>query len=217
MNEEQLYELIGRMTVREQMVNSDESISWHAYREAEKISDASVFPLLMKIVEDNRQKKQKKIRAAAYFIIGKVLLQTFSREACEFLIRQLETETDRNILSRILDRIKDLKLPADVDISLIIACTKHDKWDVRHSAIYALGASDTAESKEALAYFLNQEDENKYNYEITYANAALGRIGTKEDIPLLEKHMNSRKHDMRDSARFAIQRINDRERTGKTM
>ncbi|QTE74287.1 HEAT repeat domain-containing protein [Clostridiales bacterium FE2010] len=217
MNEEQLYELIGRMTVREQMVSSDESISWHAHREAEKISDASVFPLLMKIVEDNRQKKQKKIRAAAYFIIGKVLLQTFSREACEFLIRQLETETDRNILSRILHRIKDLKLPADVDISLIIACTKHDKWDVRHSAIYALGASDTAESKEALAYFLNQEDENKYNYEITYANAALGRIGTKEDIPLLEKHMNSRKHDMRDSARFAIQRIIDRERTGKTM
>ena len=140
MNEEQLHELIGRMTVREQMVNSDVSISWHAHREAEKISDASVFPLLMKIVEDNRQKKQKKIRDAAYFIMGKVLVRTFSREACEFLIRQLETETDRNILSGILDRIKDLKLPADVDISLIIACTKPDTWDVRHSAIYALGA-----------------------------------------------------------------------------
>ena len=217
MNEEQLHELIGRMTVKERMVSSDESISWHAYREAEKISDASVFPLLMKIIEDNSQKKQKDIRAAAYFIMGKVLLRTFSREACEFLIRQLEKETDRYILSEILDLIEGLKLPADVDISLIIACTKHDKWDVRHSAIHALGASDTTESKEVLAYFLNQEDENKYNYEIIYANAALGRIGTKEDIPLLEKHMNSRKRDMRDSARFAIQRIIDRERTGKTM
>ena len=212
-----MHELIGRMTVKERAVSSDESISWHAHREAEKISDASVFPLLMKIVEDNRQKKQKDIRDAAYFIMGKVLLRTFSREACEFLIRQLEKETDRYILSEILDLIKDLKLPADVDISLIIACTKHEKWDVRHSAIRALGASNTAESKEALAYFLNQEDENKYNYEITYANAALGRIGTKEDIPLLEKHMNSRKHDMRDSARFAIQKIIDRERTGTSM
>lgn len=217
MNEEQLHELIGRMTVKERVVSSDESISWHAYREAEKISDASVFPLLMKIVEDNRQKKQKDIRAAAYFIMGKVLLRTFSREACEFLIRQLEKETDRNILSKILDLIEDLKLPTDVDISLIIACTKHDKWDVRHSAIRALGASNTTESKEVLAYFLNQEDENKYNYEIIYANAALGEIGTKEDIPLLEKHMNSRKRDMRDSARFAIQRIIEREKTGKTM
>ena len=44
MNEEQLHELIGRMTVKERAVSSDESISWHAHREAEKISMPRFFP-----------------------------------------------------------------------------------------------------------------------------------------------------------------------------
>jgi HEAT repeat protein len=60
-------------------------------------------------------------------------------------------------------------------------------------------------------FFINQEDEKKYEYEIIYANASLGSIGSKEDIPFLEKHVKSRKRDIRDSARFAIDRINERE------
>ncbi|MBP3244346.1 MAG: hypothetical protein J6M59_04505 [Bacteroidaceae bacterium] len=51
----------------------------------------------------------------------------------------------------------------------------------------------------------------KYEYEIIYANASLGSIGSKEDIPFLEKHVKSRKRDIRDSARFAIDRIKERE------
>lgn len=48
---------------------------------------------------------------------------------------------------------------------------------------------------------------SKFKDEIIYANAALGRIGDKSDIPLLEMHENSSIQDIRDSAGFAIERI----------
>lgn len=63
----------------------------------------------------------------------------------------------------------------------------------------------------ALLFFVNQEDEKKYSYEITYANASLGKIGLKDDIPFLKKHIKSRKRDIRDSAVFAIERIKERD------
>lgn len=211
MNEEQLYDLISRMTIKEKVLSSDESVSWHAHREAEKITDESLFPVLMKIVDDNRQKKNKDIRNAAYFIIGVMLRNSFNKEACSFLIQQLRTETDKYVIESILDRLAAVSIPEEIDISLIIECSKNDKWQIRQSALNALGSSSTKESKEALSYYLNQEDEKKYEYEIVYSNASLGKIGTKKDIPLLQKHASSRKRDIRESAKFAIDSINNRE------
>ncbi len=48
---------------------------------------------------------------------------------------------------------------------------------------------------------------NHFAYEMIYANASLGRIGNAEDIPLIEKHLHSRSPGIRESARFAIERI----------
>lgn len=210
MDEEQLYELISRMTIKEKVLSSDESVSWHAYREADKITDESLYPVLMKIVDDNRQKKNKDIRNAAYYIIGVMLCNSFNKDACSFLIQQLRTENDKYVVETILDRLAAVSIPEDIDISLIIECSKNEKWQIRQSALCALGSSATKESKEALIYYINQEDEKKYECEIIYSNASLGKIGTKEDIPILQKHAGSRKRDIRESAKFAIDRISRR-------
>ena len=47
----------------------------------------------------------------------------------------------------------------------------------------------------------------KYKDEIVYAIASLGRIGTADDIPALEKFLEVRIQDMRIAAEFAIGRI----------
>ncbi|MDE7200494.1 MAG: hypothetical protein K2O91_00990 [Lachnospiraceae bacterium] len=61
-----------------------------------------------------------------------------------------------------------------------------------------------------MAYYIGQSDEKKYKYEITYANAAMGKIGTVEYIPLLENHIHSRCPDIKGSAQTAIERIRER-------
>src|SRR5215467_1200145 len=61
--------LIARMTVREGNVNSDESVAWHAHREAEALSDAS---LINKLAERVQHESKPDSRKAAYFILGKL-------------------------------------------------------------------------------------------------------------------------------------------------
>ena len=182
---------------------------WNAYREAERISDETVYPILMRIIEENH--KNKADRRAAYVIIGYSLRNIFNKEACIFLIQKLEEETDRQGVESILEGLSRIHIPEDIDMSLVIKCSQNDKWQIRHSALDALGSSATKANRNALLFFINQEDENKYKYEIIYANASLGKIGLKEDIPFLEKHIKSRKRDIRASALFAIDRIKERE------
>ena len=209
MNEDKLYDLIARMTIKEHATSSKESVSWNAYREAERISDETVYPILKKIIEENH--KNKAVREAAYVIIGYSLRNIFNKEACIFLIQRLDEETDKYVVACILDKLARIHIPEDIDMSLVIKCSQNDKWLIRHSALNALGSSSTHANREALLFFINQEDENKYKYEIIYANASLGKIGLKEDIPFLEKHIKSRKRDIRASALFAIDRIKERE------
>ena len=182
---------------------------WNAYREAERISDETVYPILKKIIEENH--KTKAVREAAYVIIGYSLRNIFNKEACIFLIQRLDEETDKYVVACILDKLARIHIPEDIDMSLVIKCSQNDKWLIRHSALNALGSSSTHANREALLFFINQEDEKKYEYEIIYANASLGKIGLKEDIPFLEKHIKSRKRDIRASALFAIDRIKERE------
>ena len=209
MDEDKLYDLIARMTIKEQLTSSEESVSWNAYREAERISDETVYPILKKIIEENH--KNKAVREAAYVIIGYSLRNIFNKEACIFLIQRLEEETDKYVVACILDKLARIHISEDIDMSLVIKCSQNDKWLIRHSTLNALGSSSTHANREALLFFINQEDEKKYEYEIIYANASLGSIGSKEDIPFLEKHVKSRKRDIRDSARFAIDRIKERD------
>ncbi len=210
MTTERLVDLIDRMCNEDDC--SSKSISWQDYREAEKLSDTSLLPFLQNTITENKNscKKDKKIRSSVYFIIGKIIGNSFDENACKFLIERLNVETDKYIISGILDLLVGINIPWNIDIAPIVHCAKSDKWQIRHSAIYALGSSATTESKEVLYFYLNQTDEKNYRYEIIYANASLGKIGKKEDIPVLEKHLNSRIRDIKNSAAYAIESIRKR-------
>ena len=188
-NENQLNDLIDRMDNKEVFHRSDESISFQAHREAEKINDPAAFPILIKIINDKKTKK--KIREHAYYIIGKVLVNSFDEEACSFLVNQLSVETDKDILEIILDSMEDYYLPKGIDVTPIVNCSKSDICQVRHSAIRALGSSSTQISKNALDYYLNQDDEKKYKEEIILAIRSYGSIGDESDIPRIEKYKKS--------------------------
>lgn len=207
MTEAQLYELIAKLETRQAAKNSDESISRQAHRDAERISDSSVFPILQHIIEDNPQPKNKSIRKGGYYILGSILRNVFNKNACLFLIQQLNLETDKYIIADILDRLAGVTLPEEIDITPIVRCSQSDKWQIRHNAIITLGSSATQTSKDALAFYLNQEDEVKYKYEIIYSIASMAKIGTTSDIPLLEHHIHSRIRDISGSAELAIEQI----------
>ena len=211
MQQKYIEELIQRMSTKEdRLTSSDQSIRWKAYREAETLRNPIFYPLLKEYILLRKKPNDRQYRDSAYFILGKLLIHAPQSSYITFYLECLERETDKYILSSMLDRIADLIIPESLSIKPIISLAFSDQRLIRHSAIRALGASETPESKEALAYYLNQEDEKTYKYEIIYANAAFSVIGTLKDIPLLEQHGNSKSRDVRESAISAIKAIKER-------
>ena len=209
-NEDQLKDLIKRMCNEDD--SSENSISWQAYREAEKLSNKSFLPFLQNTIIENQKntKRDKTIREAVYSIIGYILKKSFDEEVCRFLVDRLDVETDKYVLAHILGLLTWVDIPLNVDIEPIIRLSKSDMWLIKHSAIQALGSSATVKSKEALYFYLNKIDEKKYEHEIVYANFALGKIGKSEDIQVLEQKLSSGITDIRDCSQYAIDSIKER-------
>ena len=215
-----LLELIAKINTKDEYFTvSTETASWKARREAETLTDPSLFPLLQEIIEeyDGKRKDRREVRYAAYFIFGRLMQASFDKAACAFFLRRLGEETDKYVLSSMLDRISDWQrlagktVPAGSDTSNILRLIKDDRRPVRHSAIRALCACPGEESRDVLRCYLLQEDEKAFQYEIYYANIAMQSIGRPEDIPLLEPFLKSRRPDIKMTAQYAIRYIRERE------
>ena len=201
--------LLEKMKVDANAKDSTE-ISWKAYRSAEKLNDPSLLPVLCLLIQDNDNNKQKELRKNIYFLMGSLLRKNMNVEYCQYLINRLVIETDKYVLSSMLDQISKLQIPNEINMNHVIECSRSDQWLVRHNAINALHASDSESCREAARYWAKQLDEKKYKYEIIYANACLNKIGVMEDIEILNLHTNSRIRDVKDSALFAIEAIKSR-------
>jgi len=219
MDKTELLGLIAKINTKdEHFIISTETTSWKARRKAETLTDPLLFPLLQEIIEehDGKKKDRREIRNAAYFIFGRLMQASFEEDACAFFLHRLGVETDKYILSSMLDRVHDWwrpsgkAIPVSLDISNILTLAKDDRNLVRHSAIHALGACPREESRNVLRYYLLQEDEKAYQYEIYYANIAMQGIGEPEDIPLLKRFLKSRRPDIKITAQYAIQFIQER-------
>ena len=154
---------------------------------------------------DNQKDKKKRDRA--YFLLGHIAKNTSDLKALEFLISRINQETDKYIISALLDRIAAIKKPIGTDLQPLIQATKSDKWLIRHSAIQSLKNASDSIAETALIEILTNSDDP---YDLTYANATLNKIGTLRAIPFLEKHLKSRKRDVKDSAMYAIEEIKKR-------
>ena len=192
---------MDRMTREEPLMDSANSVSWHAHREAEQLSDRSMVDELGDYVATERDKKK---RDAAYFMIGKLGLKCRSVDCARILIGSLHREKDKYILSAMLDRIADIEKPREVDLSPVFPFLKDSRWLVRHSAIGAVKNSDSPEAEAEIIAVLNSATDP---YDLTYCNSTLGTIGSMDAIPHIEKNFSSRKRDVKHSAQSAVHAI----------
>ena len=184
--------------------DSSKTISWKAFREAEKVENADFIPQLISFIDNEKDKKK---RDKAYFLLGHIAKNTSDLRALRYLISRVDKETDKYIISFLLDRIAHLNKPVGTDLQPLIRAIKSDKWLVRHSAIQSLNNSLDPIAETTLIAILDSSDDA---YNLFYANATLNRIGTRRAISHLEKHLKSRKRDVRDTAKSAIEQIKKR-------
>lgn len=210
LKEKYLWHLISQMNRNEKYAVSTNDPAWLAYRKAEKLEDPEYLPLLKGIISGLSRKEQQEIRSAAYFIMGKLLAKRPEAEHLAFFIDQITTETDQQIISQMLSRIGEIEIPLSQPMEAIIALTKDARWQIRDVAIYALGSQNSDQCRLLLRSFVALEDHAVHWREIVKAQAALMKIGDSEDIDLLEKNLNSRVDDIRESAEFVVKALRER-------
>lgn len=200
-----LADLIQRMTTREEIVNSDDSISWQAHREAELLEDQTLVDELDTYLD---QKPAIAQRSAAYFIIGKIGRNCLSEACASRLIGFSSKEKDKHALAGILLLLADIPKSESVDVKPLFPLLKDKQWRVRHSAIQSLKRCQNAEAEDRLLEILATTSDP---YDATYCHATLNQIGTRKALPALAQNLKSRKHDVKVSAQAAIEAIEARE------
>lgn len=204
-----LVELIDRMNytgdqIMESGFDSSKSISWKALREAEKITNPDFIPHLMTFIENEKDRDK---RDKAYFILGHIAKNINEKTTGQFLINRIEKETDKYVIGSMLGVLAKVVKPKGTDFIPLIAATKDERWLVRQKAIQAFANSEDEIAEATLINFLDTSEDS---YELIYSNATLNKIGTPKAISHLEKHLMSRKRDVKLSAKFAIDEIKKR-------
>lgn len=202
---QELVELIQRMTVRQNAVSSDDSISWHAHREAELLFDKTLVDELDAYLD---QKPKKQERSAAYFIIGKIGKNCLSGECASRLIEYSSKETDKYALASLLERLADIPKPESVDVRPLFPLLKDKRWLVRYSAIQSLKRCTSAEAENKLLEILATTSDP---YDAIYCHATLTQIGTRKSLPALAQNLTSRTRDVKISAQAPIKAIEARD------
>lgn len=200
----ELVNLIQRMSTVEKGVSSDDSVQWHAHREAEKLTDISVMAGLKEFMETS---SSKDIRRAIYFVLGSLGRNTNNKNCSELLLRQVTEVQDKYELASLLDNLAKVPMLPGTSLEPVFNLLADKRWLVRHSAIGALANSyGNVVEDHLLARLALTEDP----FDKIYSHATLGKMGTPRSIPLLTEGLKSRKRDVKASARAAIDAIQAR-------
>lgn len=199
-------DLITRMTTPEpRCLNSDDSISWRAHREAETLADPAMVDEIAEYLQHETNKDHRK---AGYFILGKLGQKVRSSDCASVLLSHVTRETYKYALSTLLDALSGVCKPRDLDLSPVFRLLEDDRWLVRHSAIKSLKRTNSREAEHQLLHLLEKTSDPS---DIIYCQSTLNEIGTAKAIPFIEKNLRSRKRDVKISAQLAIEAIHARE------
>ncbi len=124
MTKTQLENLIKRMNApyEPEIKVSWENESWKARREAEKLSDNALLPVLEQIIDEHRGESdgERELRRDARFIYAKILSNNFDEKGFLFLLNELFTETDYWAIESILTNIWFLDIQQDTKLSPLL-------------------------------------------------------------------------------------------------
>lgn len=190
---------------KEQIRKSEDTNSWKANREAEKLANKSLFPILQNLL---KVEKIQGRREAAYVILGHLARNTQDSTIIEYIARNLIHEQDDQTVNQMLITIHQAGLLFSNHINDIIHLAESRNELIRQGALLCLGL-DKNKTKSSIKVLLKilQNSENKYD--LKYSIASIGKIGSKEIIGTLKSLAeNNEKSDLIEEIKTCIQKIN---------
>ncbi|HBG71179.1 MAG: hypothetical protein A2W93_12445 [Bacteroidetes bacterium GWF2_43_63] len=174
--------------------------------EARQINNLEYIEQLKAFIEKTNNEDLKK---NAYNVLFYIYSNTGEARILTYCIDRLATEKKEWTLYTILWNIECLKnkIPSDINIDNILALTTYKKHLVRDGAINCLKNADNSKAEDKLIEIITTSTDH---YQLTYANATIGTIGTSKSIQHLLKLVENKKQDVAATALGAVLKLSDK-------
>ena len=157
MDKVQLENLIKRMNTpfEPEIRVSWETESWKAKREAEKLSDILLLPVLEQVIDEHRgeSNEEREVRRAARFIYAKILSNNFDENGFLFLLNELFTETDYWAINSILISIWFLDIPQNTNLSPLLNFAENANRENLQTVLNILSEYKKKGNKDAISAY----------------------------------------------------------------
>jgi hypothetical protein len=185
--------------------NSDDTVSWHAFRRSDDLSSAEDKNELLQLLSDPAYSgRQKDI----YRCLACLCSNAQDIGLFEFLMQVVDKEEDDNIIVSILSRLRNLKKPFGVNLAPIKRQLAEGTFESRISAAKALSNTEDPEVETLLLEEFKMSDKDTQSMFCS----TLETIGTSQSLPVLKAALRkTRDQFFRSGLETAIYCIEKRE------
>lgn len=157
----------------ENAVKGSNTVSWKAYRAAEKLNDLTLTEQLIELIDNH---KDEKVKQSGYQVLAYLLQNTRDQSLANILLERLTLEKDNNDrLYILLTGLRESNMQFQENIENVIYFIDDDREMIRNAAIRVLGHYKADKSKAINA--LNAVIDSPYDtYDLKYAKQALKKL-----------------------------------------
>ena len=185
---------------------------WRAHREAEArgLRQEACLAVAGRLASAHPGRRWRGYRRAAYVLMGHLLPRRASEAHVSLYLGRLAEETDRGVIMRLLDGMRDVPAPAGEDPSAVVRMAREGRGQLAMCATAALGSFDCDEARAELRRRASEPVGGRNVYEVERAVEGLGKVGLAGDLALVEGVARTRRRDLRGVARRAADFIRNR-------
>ncbi len=173
-------ELILERRKTDMNYSSEDSISWYAYRQSDKLNSEADKSALLKLLLDEKYLEFKKY---IYCCLSNICSNTNDKDLFNYLVEKILQEDDESVRVSILSRLRNVIKDSNYNIEPIKTLVKEGTNDESHAAIKALSNTDDPEVEDILL--------DEFKITSTHMKGMicgpLSTVGTLKSIPILKE------------------------------
>jgi hypothetical protein len=179
-SDDEYSELIQERRQTDLSYSSEDSVSWYAYRQSDKLISQEDKKELLNLLANDKYSDYKK---CIYCCLASICSNTNDRDLFNFLIEKVQEEDDEGITVSILSRLREVIKDSSYKIEPIKILVNEGTSDESHAAIKALSNTNDPEVEDILL--------DEFKITSTHMKAMicgpLSTVGTLKSIPILKE------------------------------
>ena len=179
-SDDEYSELILERRKTDMSYGSEDSVSWYAYRQSDKLNSQEDKKELLELLANEKYTDFKKY---IYCCLSSICSNTNDKDLFNYLVDKVQKEDDESVKVSILSRLRNVIKDSSYNIEPIKMLVKEGTYDESHAAIKALSNTNDPEVEDILL--------DEFKITSTHMKGMicgpLSTVGTLKSIPILKE------------------------------